>query len=229
MVEIKKIPGYFISKIGEVISKRNKTPIKHYNNHAGYKFVVVHINNTIKRFSLHRLLAEAFIPNPENKPMINHINGVKTDNRLENLEWVTAKENCQHAWDTGLRFPIDVSGIKNPNSILTNEDVIAIHYFLTKSIKVNILMKKYKVSKSTIMSIKTGTQWKNLNLPIITEGRASSVSIKMIKEVEKLLLNTTIREINRKLGYSRQVIKKIKDGKYKEMQDIMQTEFSEYC
>ena len=67
-----------------------------------YKFVTLLINGKQKRMRVHRLVAETFLENPENKPYVNHINGNRGDNNVENLEWVTPSENSQHAVQSGL-------------------------------------------------------------------------------------------------------------------------------
>lgn len=75
-------------KIRELTPKRNN---------SGYMMIGITENNVRCHISVHRLMAQCFIPNPENKPQVNHKNGIKTDNSLENLEWCTRKENAEHA------------------------------------------------------------------------------------------------------------------------------------
>jgi hypothetical protein len=79
--------------------------IKPRINNRGYLAVRLSRNGETKTKFIHKLLAQAFIPNPDNKPFVNHKNGIKTDIKLENLEWVTHSENIQHAYNTGLISP----------------------------------------------------------------------------------------------------------------------------
>lgn len=118
--DVKDFEGtYQISNLGKVKSlariieyhngfnRRVKERILYiYYPDGGYPMVLLHTQSKKRRATVHRLLAEAFIPNPENKPQINHKNGNKHDFRIENLEWATAKENSAHALTNGLHKPI---------------------------------------------------------------------------------------------------------------------------
>lgn len=101
MTEIwRDIPGYEglyqVSNLGNVLSVRSGGLLRPCRNGCGYRKVTLFRPDRKKQHAIHRLVAAAFIPNPESKPHINHINGDKTDNRSENLEWATENENMLH-------------------------------------------------------------------------------------------------------------------------------------
>ena len=93
--------GYTVYPNGTIIGKHGVI-LKHVSNSRGYKTVSIMKEGKCKTVSVHKIIAECFIPNPENKPQINHINGDKHDNRIENLEWCTISENSIHAYSNGL-------------------------------------------------------------------------------------------------------------------------------
>jgi len=118
--------NYEVSNLGNVRRKNNpthykdgriayfsQTVLKPSLNKKGYERVYLSVNSKKITRSVHRLIAESFLENPENKKTVNHINCIKTDNRVENLEWMTNKENMQHAFKMGIYKERDKYTIKN--------------------------------------------------------------------------------------------------------------------
>ena len=151
---------YQVSNFGNVKSLPRKgtciypKKLKIRVGNRGYSTVTLSKNNIKKSFSVHRLVANAFIPNLKNLPQVNHIDGNKLNNNVENLEWVTAFDNIQHSIKTNLK-PND-KGYNNCNSKLSETDI---NYIRTNYIPKDklygcrALARKFGVSKSTISYI----------------------------------------------------------------------------
>ena len=115
-IPINGFENYTINNIGEVRSieryvhtygtrkflKKSQILKPKLSQYGYYEICLIDHCGIKNNFRVSRIVAIAFIPNPENKPYVNHINGIKTDNRVENLEWVTPLENSKHAWENGL-------------------------------------------------------------------------------------------------------------------------------
>ncbi len=172
MKELKIIFGYSkygVTKDGEVWSFKSNQLLKPQPRGAYLKVTLVNDKGQRKQLSIHRLVAEMFCDNPENKTYVNHINGVKHDNRSSNLEWVTASENINHAYSEGLlvhytkelgekeKLVLDMLTQRRPHK----EIAIATGY-----------------SKSFISQINQGIRWKEEAklygfVPQATKGRGS--------------------------------------------------------
>lgn len=145
------LSDYIITEKGEIINKRNGKKVKPQPNGKGYLRVSI---GGKMRF-VHRLVAEKYVPNPENKPQVNHKDGNKLNNSVENLEWVTNMENRQHA----VKNLLHLTGEKCSWSKLTQKDVVFIR--LSKDLTAKELAEKYNVSVSTIRAVKQGKSWKS--------------------------------------------------------------------
>jgi hypothetical protein len=147
--DVRRIGGGGGSKHGRI---RKQTDHK-----AGYKAVSLSSANQGRSFLVHRIVISAFLgPIPDGYE-VNHINGVKTDNRIENLEFVTRAENIRHAMDTGL---INNIGSDNPTSKLTEAQVAEIRILHAGGTGYKNLGRKYGVSWECIRNIIKGRSWK---------------------------------------------------------------------
>lgn len=150
---------YEVSSFGRVKNKATWRILKHTTIHPYFR-VTLSKGGTHIQYSVHRLQAAAFLPNPHNKPQVNHKNGNKKDNTLSNLEWVTISENVLHSYANGFQ-KVKLPPISFLLQKLTPEQVKEIRNSrgLVSACK---MAKVYNISKKVILNILHGVSYKNI-------------------------------------------------------------------
>lgn len=183
---------------------KKECTIQKTSRNGKYRSVSAMKNGKQKRFYVHRLMAQAFIPNPENKPQINHIDGDPSNNNIENLEWVTAKENILHAYETGLAPTLETSEqcVSCKNKTMNKDRVCPECKNETKRIE----MRKLR-SEQLIHSLE-------------------SVELSILNENEKIAINhrrkaMTYEEIGNLMGVTRQRVEQLIKKSIAKSEDFM--------
>lgn len=143
-------------EVSRVLKER---PIAERVNNCGYTRVTLYIKGALKSYSMHRLVASLFIPNPDNKRTVNHINGNKRDNRVENLEWNTHQENVIHSYRTGLKTPTKGSQFKRK---LNDDQVRQIKTYKWSGKTKKEIAAMFNVHRVTIHDIYNERTWRHI-------------------------------------------------------------------
>lgn len=150
-------PQYLCSNFGNVKSLRYQTILKGSKNSCGYKRV--QIGSSKNKHFVHRLVAECFL-DAKDGTTVNHKDGNKDNNHVDNLEWCTMKSNNNHAIQTGLRIP--VKGENHARSKLTESDAIVIIQLLEQGVNCTQIGRQFNLARKTISDIKNKKTWNHL-------------------------------------------------------------------
>ncbi|HFJ9368546.1 TPA: NUMOD4 motif-containing HNH endonuclease [Bacillus cereus] len=154
---------YAVSNYGEVKNTNSGRILKSFKSNRGYKVIRLCHESKTKKYLIHRLVALAFIPNLENKEQVNHKDGNKENNCIDNLEWMTRSENIQHAFDLGLK-PLN-EGEKHHKAKLTESDVRWIrgnYKMYDDEFSVKALAERFDVTYFTMYMVIKNKTWKHV-------------------------------------------------------------------
>ncbi len=148
-----------VARVNSQGAKLKGKPRKLIKDHNGYCVVGLTRDAVMRYHKVHRIVAAAFIPNPDNLPQVNHTEGNKADNRACKLEWCTNQENIDHSLALGLRDPM---GESNSRAKLSELDVVDIRWLKGWGMTISALAREYQVTRTNIRHIVTGRTWSHV-------------------------------------------------------------------
>lgn len=208
---------YYISEFGHVYNKRGRR-MKPRMKKTGYLDIGLFVHKHKIYPQIHVLVASTYIPNPDNLPVVNHIDGNKLNNHVSNLEWVTYSQNTQHAFATGLMTP--QYGEKNGMALFTNKEVEHICELLQDGMEIDDVCREVGLDPHNpsdfhrIWAIKSGKRWSSISCNYTFPDKSQTNRFAEIhlsperqqlihsicKEIEKSPPDTKISDIAKQLG-----------------------------
>lgn len=159
-IPIQGYPNYLISNYGRVYTKNYHRLMRLALRKKGYLKAQMTSNDVQRAYFIHRLVALAFIPNPNNYPQVNHIDSNPANNHVSNLEWCTNKMNSDHCSQMGRRKPCE--GEKNGSCLLTEKKVLKIREKFKRGFTRRMLGDEFGVSPATVKDIVLRRSWKHI-------------------------------------------------------------------
>lgn len=160
---IKDFEGlYQVSNLGNIKRITTNKVLNPSISNRGWLYLSLSKDNKYKNHRVHRIVAQTFIPNPKDKATVNHINGIKTDNRVENLEWNTIGENVRHAIKNGLQIKTKKVRCVETGIIYNSINEASALSNITRS-GINMCCKKY-IYKGNLHKTSGGFHWEFVNV-----------------------------------------------------------------
>jgi len=217
MIRIHKETGYQVTECGKVLRKDGFGYLKGKIDKYGYLTHGLSMGkkNTMLHRTAHRLVAETYIPNPENKPQVNHKDGNKLNNHISNLEWCTAKENSEHK----VFFDLQAKGEENGNSVNNEDTVHSVCKMIEDGYRNNDIIKELGVNRKLITDVRNKKTWCHISngydfKPIAHQGISNNTFLWICHKLQEGLRYRQILESYTGGDYlTYECLKKIKNRK----------------